>query len=65
MYNKGIILNLLRVNLITAGSVLLTDNPVSLKWENPEPISTVKIIEWRKLVDYIGISIEADQSRMG
>ena len=32
--------------------------------ENPDPILTVKIIEWRKFVDYSGVSIKADPSRV-
>ena len=44
---------------------MITDNLVSLKRENTEPILTVKIIEWRKLIDYIGLSIEADPSTVG
>ena len=36
-----------------------------MKWENPEPILTAKITEWRKLIDYFGLSIETDPSRVG
>ena len=48
-----------------SGSILLTANLVSLKRENSEPILTVKIVEWRKFIDYSGLSIEADPSRVG
>ena len=36
-----------------------------MKMDNPEPILIVKRIEWRKIVDYFGLSIEADPSRVG
>ena len=39
---------------------LLTYKLVALKIKNPDPILTVKITEWRKFIDYFGISIEAD-----
>ena len=38
---------------------------VALKRENYEPILTVKINEWRKLIDYFGLKIETDSSRVG
>ena len=49
---------------ITEGSFLLTSNIVFMKRENPEPILTIKIIEWRKFIDYFGLSIEADPFRV-
>ena len=30
-----------------------------MKSEKPDPILTVKIIEWSKLIDYFGLIIEA------
>ena len=63
--NNGIISHLLQLYPITPGSVLLTFNIVAQKKEHPVPISTVKIIEWRKFIDYFGLSIEADPSRVG
>ena len=36
-----------------------------MKRENPELILAVKIIEWRKFIDYFGLSIESNQSRVG
>ena len=38
---------------------------IFLKRGNPEPILIDKIIEWRKCIDYSGLSIEANQSRVG
>ena len=63
--NEGIISDLLQIDTISAGYVLLASNLVELKRENPDPILTVKIIEWRKLIDSFGLSIEADPSRAG
>ena len=63
--NEESISHLLWSDTITAGYFLLTSTIVFLKRENPEPILTVKIIEWRKFIDYFGLSIEADQSRVG
>ena len=60
--NKGSMSNFLRLDNITSGYILLTAKLVSLKRENSEPILTVKIIEWRKFVDYFCRSIEADPS---
>ena len=37
---------------------------IFLKRGNPEPILTVKIIEWRKFIDCYGHSVEADPSRV-
>ena len=61
---KVIILHLLRIYNFTKGYVLITDNLVSLKKENMDIILIVKIIEWRKLIDYFGLSIEANPSRV-
>ena len=36
-----------------------------MKRSNYEPILIVKRTEWRKLIDYFGISIEADPSNVG
>ena len=44
---------------------LLTSNIIFLKRENTEPILIIKIIEWRKFIDYLGLSIEANPSRVG
>ena len=44
---------------------LLTSNILFLKRENTEPILIIKIIEWRKFIDYFGLSIEANPSRVG
>ena len=63
--NEGSISHLLRLDPITPGSILLTDNLVALKRGNYEPILTTKRIEWRKFIDYFGLSIEADLSRVG
>ena len=63
--NEVSISHLLQLYPITSGSILLTNNLVALKRENPEPILTVKIIEWRKFIDYFGLNIEANPSRLG
>ena len=63
--NKGSISVVLWLDTINAGSDLLTTNLVELKRENTEPILTVKRIEWRIFIDYFGLSIEADPSRVG
>ena len=63
--NDGSISDILRIDPITAGSILLTDKKYILKRENSDPILTVKIIEWRKFIDCFGLSIEADSSRVG
>ena len=54
----------MRIDHISARSVLITDNLVSLKSKNTDPILTVTIIEWIKFNDYIGLSIEADPLRV-
>ena len=63
--NEVSISDILQLDTITSGSVLLTTNLVALKRGNPEPILTVKIIEWRKFIDYFGLNIEANPSRLG
>ena len=63
--NEGRISHLLRLDPITAGYILLTDNLVALKRENSEPISIVKRTEWREFIDYFGRSIEDDPSKVG
>ena len=62
--NKGIISHLLQHDPITLGFILITAKFVALKREDPDTILAVKIIEWRKSIDYFGLSIEADPSRM-
>ena len=62
--NKGSISHILRLDTINAGSVLITNCFVSLKRENSEPILTLKITEWRKFIDYFGLSIEANPHRV-
>ena len=54
--NEVIISYILHLDRITAGYILLTADLVALKRENSEPILTVKIIEWRKFIDYFGLS---------
>ena len=49
--NEGSISYLLRLDTITAGSILITPNLVALKRENTEPILTVKRIDCRKFID--------------
>ena len=63
--NKVSISHLLWLHPITAECILLTDKLVALKKENYDPIITVKIIEWSKLVDYFCLSIETKPSRVG
>ena len=55
--NKGSISHILQLGTITTGYVLLADNIIELKRENPDLILTGKIIEWRKFIDYFGLSI--------
>ena len=63
--NGGSISDILRIHPITAGSILHTVKRVALKKENSEPSVTFKRTEWSKFIDYFGIIIEANQSRMG
>ena len=62
--NKGSISHILRLDPITLGYILLTANLVSLKMENSDPILIVKRTEWSKFTDYLGLSIEADPSKV-
>ena len=50
---------------ITEGCFLLTSNIVFMKRKNPEHILTFKIVEWRKFIDYFGLSAEVKPSRVG
>ena len=63
--NKGSIPHLLWLDTIDAGYILLTVKLVALKMENYEPILIVKRTEWRKFINYFGLSIETDPSRVG
>ena len=63
-YNKGSISHILRLDPINEGSILLTSNLVALKKENSDIILIVKITEWRKFIDYFGLSIEANLSKV-
>ena len=62
--NNRSISHLLQLDPFTRGSILLTDNLNALKRENTESILTVKIIEWRKFIDYFGLSIDSYPSRV-
>ena len=62
--NEGSISHILRTDTITAGSILLTANLVALKRGNSKPFFIVKITEQRKFIDYFGLIIEGDQSRV-
>ena len=62
--NKVSILDILQIYTITAGTALLAADLVALKSKNKEPILAVKITEWRKLIDYLCLSIEDDQYRV-
>ena len=57
--------HLIQLDHINTGSILLTANLVVMKRENYDPVLTIKIIEWRKFIDYFGLSIEADPSGVG
>ena len=63
--NEVIISHILRLDHITVGSILLTDNLVVLKRGNDEPILIVKRTEWKKFIDYFGLIIEANLCRVG
>ena len=60
--NEGIISHLLLIDIITSGHVILADNLFELKRETFELILTVKRTEWRKFIDYFGLSVEANPS---
>ena len=62
--NNVMISRILQLDHITQGYVLLTLNLVALKRGNPEPILTVKIIDWNKFIDRLGLSIKADPSTL-
>ena len=62
--NKASISHLLLVDIITAESIIITAALVALKMENYEPILTVKIIDWRKSIDWSGLSIEDNPYRV-
>ena len=62
--NKGRISHLLLIDIITSGHVILADNLFELKRETFELILTVKRTEWRKFIDYFGLRIEANLSRV-
>ena len=62
--NKGSISHLLQLDTITEGYFLITSNLLFFKRENPEPILIMKRIEWRKFIDYFGLSIETDPTRV-
>ena len=36
-----------------------------MKTKNPETILTVKIFEWRKLINYIGLPVDSNPSSLG
>ena len=61
---KGNISHILQLDTITLGSILLTSNLEIMKRVNTEPILEVEIFEWRKFIDYFGINIEVDPSRV-
>ena len=60
--NEGNISHLLRLDPITAGSILLTIKIVAPKRGNSEPILTVKRTGWSNFIYYFGQSIESDPS---
>ena len=62
--NEGSISNILQLDPITSGSILLTDNLVAIIRENSDPILIAKRTEWRKFIDYFGPSIESDPSKV-
>ena len=64
-YNKGIISHLSWLDHITTGYVLLITNLVEVKRGNTGPILIVNRTEWSKLIGYLGLSIEANPSRVG
>ena len=55
---------LLRLDPITAGSILLTVKLVALKRDNRDPILSLKRTKLRKFIDYFGLSIEANPSKV-
>ena len=63
--NEGSLSHLLQLDHITIGSILITANLVFLIREISEPILIVKRTEWIKFIDYFGLSIETDLSKVG
>ena len=63
--NRGSISHLLRIYPNNEGYFLTNANLINLKRENIDPILIVKRNECRKLIDYFGLSIEANPSRVG
>ena len=63
-YKKGRIYHTLRFDPITEGYILLTSNIFFSGKVNPEPILTVKITEMSKFIEYFGLIIEANPSRV-
>ena len=50
---------------ITAGYIVLTANLVVPKRENYDPVSILKRTEYWKFIDYFGLCIDADTSKVG
>ena len=63
--NEGSISHLLRLDPITAGSILLNVTKLPMKRGNSGPILTAKRTERRKFIDYFGQSIDANPSKVG
>ena len=63
--NKGSISHILWIDPISEGYILLTNKIVALKRVHYEPILILKITEWMKFVDFFGLSIETDLSKVG
>ena len=63
--NGGSISYNLRIEPIAAGFILLNVKKIALKREIAETIVTHKTIVWNKFIDYFGLSIEANPSRVG
>ena len=62
--NEGSISYILRLDPITAGSILITVKNFASKRENYETILKAKGTECRKFIHYFGQSIEADPSQV-
>ena len=54
-----------KLDTITVEYASITTDLVLLKRKKSDPILTVKRTEWRKFIDYFGLSIKANQSRVG
>ena len=63
--NEGSISHISGIDPINVGSILLSANLATPKRGNYDTILAVKMTEWRKSVDYFGLSIEADPSKVG